>query len=76
MPKHSESPQPQNESLKQLVHDIEQRELEKEEKRAARRQKQYEKEQQKKQALREKFVAPILLLLTVVLSVLAWLLSR
>lgn len=65
-----------DESLQDLVDQVEQRERAKEEKKAARLARQRQKEAHKKQALQEKLVAPVLLLITVIASVVAWLVSR
>lgn len=68
-------PRLQDESLQDLVKEVEGRELQKEERKAKREEKQRLKEAQRKQTFQEKMVAPILLLLTVIISIIVWLLS-
>ncbi len=69
-------PAVRDESLQDLVQHVEQREQQKEDRRRERAERQAEKAQQKSQALKEKFVAPILLILTVVASAVVWLLAN
>jgi hypothetical protein len=65
-------PAPTNESLQDLVKDVESRERYKEEQRTNREEKRRQKEANRRQLMREKMVAPILLFLTILASVIVW----
>lgn len=69
-------PDLKSDSLQELADHVEARELEKERKKAERQKKKKKKEKDKQQQIRERMVAPILLIISIIASAILWFLRE